>query len=139
MLGVMFEAANLRRAFAPPLLAEAYVAFWLVATGFATWATLLGLGPVVVLAAPFLLFAYGSWRRWLWVLWVDLVTGGVQVFEVIGSAVEVARGGADKAAILAPSGLSPLLAAELNLALALAGTALFGWTLARLASARPKG
>ena len=134
----MVRGEELKAALVPPLT-WAFALLWLVAAGFAAWATLLGLGPVAVLAPPFLLFAFGSWRRWLWVLWLDLLAGFVQVFEVVGAGVEVARGGGDKAAILAPSGLPPLVAAELNLAFSLAGAALFAWALARLASARRSG
>ena len=127
----VFSSESLRRAYGPPL-GLAVIVLWLVAVGFVAWAAALGLAPVALLAPVFVLLAYGTWRRWRWALWVDLVGTGSQVFAAIGAAVEVARGGADKAAIGAPTGIAPLLAAELNLGFSLAAALLFGWALLRL-------
>jgi hypothetical protein len=98
----------------------------------------LGLVPVLLLAPVLLFLAYGTARRWHWVLVADLVVTGAQGFAVIGSAIELARGGADKAGILQPTGVAPFDAALLNLTISLLAMVLFAWTLFRLARARPK-
>jgi hypothetical protein len=112
--------------------------FWLLCTGVVVFGALRGLPAVIVLAPLLLLLAYGTWVRWRWVLVFDLIVLGGQLVGAVGSAIELARGGADKAALLRPTGVPPVYGSLLNLAISLLAVGLFGWALARLAGARPK-
>jgi len=126
----------LRLAYSGPLRV-AVVLFWLLATVIVALGAALGLLPVLLLAPVLLFLAYGTARRWHWVLVSDVVLTGGQGVAVIGSAIELARGGADKAGILQPTGVAHFDATLLNLTVSLLALVLFAWTVVRLARARP--
>jgi hypothetical protein len=126
---------RLSEAFNRPLLV-AMVALWLLSALITLLAALIGMTPVAVLAPLFLFLALATALRWRWALALDFVLSAFSGLGVLGSAIELARGGADKAAQLAPLGIDPFYAALLNLVISLAAAVIFGWIVLRLRALR---